>query len=205
MEENTSTAKTVIALFEFEDEATRAADKLVGDGFPRDQIEIITGHELSRPEEHVNASDEDTGKLMGAVGKGLAFGGGLGALAGGVSSLLVPGIGPLVLTGALATTFIGAGLGASVGGVMATLMKAGVDESEARLFESALRHGGVVLTLLTDEARARRAVEILDGSGALDMDEHRLVPGDRGVDQVEGSANNRTSDTRRDHSTEPSH
>ncbi|HYP09284.1 MAG TPA: hypothetical protein VER03_23875 [Bryobacteraceae bacterium] len=201
MEETISTAKTVVALFEFDDHASQAADKLVASGFSRDQIDIIKGHELSRPEEHVNANEDSTGKLMGAVGKGVAFGGGLGAVAGGVSSLLVPGIGPLVLAGALATTFIGASLGASVGGVMAALMKAGVDESEARLFEAALRHGGVVLTLRTDEAHARRAVDLLDGSGALDMDEHRLVPGDSGVDRVEGSTNNRANDTRRDHSS----
>jgi hypothetical protein len=200
MEENTSTAKTVIAMFEFEDSANEAAGKLVSAGFPRDKITIIAGHDLSRPEDHVDAGEDDPGKLMGAVGKGMAFGGGLGAVAGSVSSLLIPGIGPLVVGAALATTFLGAGLGASVGGVMATLMQAGVDESEARLFEAALRHGGVVLTLHTDEANARQAVQILDGSGALDMDEHRKVPGDRGVDRVEGAADSRANDTHRDHS-----
>ena len=202
MAENESTARTVIALFEFQDHAQRAADDLEAQGFPRDQVEIIAGHELSRPEEYVTAEDDTEGKLLGAVGKGLAFGGGLGAVAGGVSSLLIPGVGPLVIGGALATALAGAGLGASVGGVMATLMKAGVDESDARLFESALRHGGVVLTLKTDEDRARQAVEILDRHGALDMDKHRQTPGDKGVDRVEGSANNRVSDTNRDHSTE---
>jgi hypothetical protein len=195
-------AKTVIALFEFEEEANRAADELVEHGFRREQVNIIAGHDLSRPEEHVSASENVEGKVMGAVGKGLAVGGGLGAIAGGVSSLLIPGVGPLVLGGALATTFLGAGLGASVGGVMAGLMKAGVTESDARLFESALRHGGVVLTVQTDGAQARQAVDILDRKGALDMDEHRLAGGDQGVDRVEGSTNNRVSDTKRDHSTD---
>ena len=203
MEDNIPTARTVIALFEFDDDAKRAAEKLTAAGFEQDQINIIKEHALSRPEEYVNAQDDGPGKLMGAVGKGVTFGGGLGAIAGGISAMLIPGVGPLVIGGALATTFLGAGLGASVGGVMATLMKAGVDESEARLFEAALRHGGVVLTLLTDEANARRAVEILDGSGALDMDEHRLVQGDSGVDHVEGATDGRANDMHRDHSREP--
>jgi hypothetical protein len=202
VEENALTAKTVIGLFEFDDDAARAADKLADAGFPRADIQIIKEHALSHPEDYVNAEDDGPRKLMGAVGKGLSFGGGVGALAGGLSALLVPGVGPLVVGGALATTLLGAGLGASVGGVMATLMKAGVDESEARLFEAALRHGGVVLTVHTDEEHAQRAVEILDGSGALDMDKHTLVPGDTGADYVEGSTNNRSNDTNRDHSTD---
>ena len=203
MEQNATDAKTVIALFEFPDEANQAADVLVQHGFSRDKIQIIAEHQLSHPEEYVTATDDVEGKLLSAVGKGLAFGGGLGAIAGGVSSLLIPGVAPLVIGGALATTFVGAGLGASVGGVMAALMKAGVDESDARLFESALRHGGVVLTLETDEAHALEAVRILDRSGALDMDEHSLVKQDGGVNRVQGATNNRVSDTKRDHSTEP--
>jgi len=178
-----------------------AADSLAGAGFNRDRIEIIAGHQLSHPEEYVYSEDNVRGKLAGAVGKGLAVGGGVGALAGGLSSLLLPGFGPLIVAGALATTLTGAGLGASVGGVMATLMENGVDESNARLFESALRHGGVVVVLRTDEANARRAVEILDKSGALDMDKHKSIPGDRGEDKVEGSTGSRRSDMGRDHSS----
>ena len=202
MAEDIATARTVTALFEFQDSANRAAEELEREGFRPEQIGIIAGHELSRPEEYVSATEDTEGKLMGAVGKGLAFGGGFGALAGGLTALLIPGVGPLVVGGALAATFLGAGLGASAGGVMAGLMKAGVDESDARLFEAALRHGGVVLTVHTDEAHARQAVDILDRNGALDMDEHRKVLGDRGVDQVEGTADNRVSDMHRDHSTD---
>ena len=195
MPEHASTGKTVIGLFERQEGAERAADELMRDGFSQEQIGVVAGFELSRPEEHVTATEDAEGKVMNAVGKGLAWGGGLGALAGGVSSLLIPGVGPVVFAGALASTFLGAGLGASVGGVMAGLMKAGVDESDARLFGEALRHGGVVLTVHTDEGRAREAVEILNRNGALDMDEHRKRQGDRGADHVQGSPNDRVSDT----------
>jgi hypothetical protein len=192
-----TTAKTVTSLFETEEDAGRAAGALIEEGFTQDQIGIIAGHELSHPERHITAPENSEGKVLNAVGKGLALGGGLGALAGGVSALLIPGVGPLVVGGALAAAFLGAGLGASAGGVMAGLMKAGVDESDARLFEDALRHGGVVLTVHTDESRVRHAVTILDSHGALDMDEHRQRWGDPGVDRVEGATNNRRDNTRR--------
>ena len=197
MSETVTNGKTVTALFKTEAEAGRAADALFEGGFTHEQIGIIAGHELSHAENHTTAPEDSERKVMNALGKGLAFGGGLGALAGGLSALLIPGVGPLVVGGALATTFLGAGLGAATGGVMAGLMKAGVDESDARLFEDALRHGGVVLTVHTDAAHARQAVTILDSHGALDMDEHRQRFGDQGTDQVDGATNNRIDNTHR--------
>lgn len=190
-------SKTVTALFKTEEEAARAADALVQDGFTREQIGIIAGYELSQPEQHITSPEDSERKVVNALGKGIAYGGGLGAIAGGLSALLIPGVGPFVVGGALATTFLGAGLGAATGGVMAGLMKAGVDESDARLYEDALRHGGVVLTVHTDAAHARQAVTILDGLGALDMDEHRQGYGETGEDQVEGATNSRIDNTRR--------
>jgi len=200
MEQRGTSAKTVVGLFESVADANRAAEDLFREGFSRDAIGIIAGHELSKPEQYVSGSEDTEGKVVDAVGKGVGLGGGLGAIAGLASSLLFPGVGPLVIGGALATTFLGAGLGGAVGGVMAGLMKAGVDESDARLFEAGLRHGGVVLSVHTDESDARRAVAILDRNGALDMDEHRDRWCDPGADQVEGSADNRVNDTHRDHS-----
>jgi hypothetical protein len=191
-------AKTVVALFEFEEEANRAVEDLVEHGFPRDAIHVVAGHGLSHPEEFVSAEENTEAKLIGALGKGLVVGGGAGALAGGVASLLVPAVGPFILGGALATTFFGASLGGAVGGAMGVLMEAGVDESDARLFESALRHGGVVVTVRTDEAHAREAVRILDSEGALDMDEHGSADGGRGVNRVPGATNNRVSDMGRE-------
>ena len=202
MAEDTTTQKTVTALFEQEADAIRAADALEREGFRREQIGVIVGHELSRADEYITAPEDSEGKVLGGLGKGLAFGGGLGAIAGTLSALLIPGVGPLMVGGALAATLLGAGLGASVGGVMGALMKAGVNESDARLFEVALRHGGVVLTVHTDETHALQAVKILDSSGALDMDEHRQEWGDRGVDCVEGATNSRSSDTHRGYSSD---
>jgi hypothetical protein len=200
MADTITAAKTVVALFEFEEQANRAVDDLVEHGFARDAINVVAGHELSHPEEFVSAEENTQGKLLGALGKGLVVGGGAGALAGGVASLLVPVVGPFVLGGALATTFFGASLGGAVGGAMGVLMEAGVDESDARLFESALRHGGVVVTVRTDESHAREAVGILDRRGALDMDEHGSNDGGRGVNRVPGATNNRVSDMGRERS-----
>ena len=204
MTESEATAKTVIALFEFQAEADRAIEELVEQGFDREGISLIAGHDLSKPEEHVSTEGDFEGKMVGALGKGLAVGGGAGAIAGGVAALVIPGVGPFILAGALATTLFGAGLGGAVGGAMGVLMQAGVDESDARLFESALRHGGVVVTVRTDETRADEAVRILDRRGALDMDHHDTAGGDRGVDRVPGSTNSRVSDTKTQRSeTEP--
>src|SRR6187402_2812282 len=130
MTDQSTTARTVVALFERKENAIRAADELVEAGFAAEQIGLISGHELSEPREHVTAQEDSGKKMVGAVQKGLAVGSGIGAVAGGLSALLIPGVGPLLVGGALASVFLGAGLGASVGGVMAGLMKAGVNESD---------------------------------------------------------------------------
>jgi len=192
MSESTVSPKTVVALFEFRAQADRAVDELRKEGFTQGSITVVAGHELSHPEEYVVVTEHCEGKVIHAIEKGLAWGGGVGAIAGGISSLLVPGLGPLVIGGALATTFMGAGLGASVGGVMAGLMKAGVDESEARLFETALRSGGVIVTVHTDESNAYRAVQALKRRGALETDEQVDEEVDEwddgGADEIDGSA-----------------
>ncbi|MDZ4803170.1 MAG: hypothetical protein SGI92_33850 [Bryobacteraceae bacterium] len=194
MADTFTAARTVVALFERKENADRAADELLAAGFTRESIGVISGHQLSEPQDHVSAKEDSSGKMVSAVQKGLAMGGGLGAVAGGLSALLIPGVGPLMVGGALASAFLGAGLGAAVGGVMAGLMKAGVNESDARLFEEGLRHGGVVVTVHTDDRMDRQAVVILDRNGAMDMDEHSRE-NRNGTNHVDGATGSRSNDT----------
>jgi hypothetical protein len=184
MADNVTGEQTVIGIFDAPEDAIRAVDELVEHGFGHDTIGVIGGPELGGTGEHVTATDdteETSDKVMSAIGKGVAVGGGLGALSGAVTSLIIPGIGPLVAAGVLATAFVGGALGASVGGVMAGLMQAGVDEPAARLFGSALRHGRMLVTVRASQDRVRDAVMILDRNGALDLEEYRSASGEQGT------------------------
>jgi hypothetical protein len=94
-----------------------------------------------------------------ATGKGLLGGAGIGALFG-LAAALIPGVGPFIAAGSLATILgatggavaAGAIVGATSGAVAGALSKAGYDEREARWYGDEVERGGVLLAVDTHEA-----------------------------------------------------
>ena len=69
-----------------------------------------------------------------------------------LGSLLIPGLGPVLAGGVLASTLAGVGIGAATGGLLGALMGLGVPEEDAKHFDRGFREGG---TLVTVDAGAR--------------------------------------------------
>jgi len=164
--------RTVVGLFGHRAHAEAAIRDLQAAGFPQDCIGVAV-------QERVEQGDllEGTGggTAEGAA-KGAVSGGVLGGLLGLLGSLLIPGVGPVVVGGLLASTLAGAGIGAATGGLLGVLVALGVPEEDARHFDGGLRSGG---TLVTVDAGARtpEALAILQRhevdfgpSGALRFD-----------------------------------
>jgi hypothetical protein len=59
----------------------------------------------------------------------------------------VPGVGPVIVGGVLASTLAGAGIGAATGGLIGALIGLGVPEEDARHFDQGLRSGGTLVTV----------------------------------------------------------
>lgn len=125
---------------------------------------------------------QETGThTLSATGLGILGGGVLGGLAGwlvGVGALGIPGVGPVVAGGALATALgvagstaaVGAGVGATAGGLAGALVGLGIPEEDARWYEQGFREGAVVVTVRTQDTA--HAVEVLRRhGGALRMDD----------------------------------
>jgi hypothetical protein len=99
-------------------------------------------------------------------------GGALGLLVG-LGALAIPGIGPVIVGGALATAFglggggavAGAGIGAAAGGLVGALVGLGIPEAEAEHFEEGFRAGGVLVTVNGGD-RAADALAVLERHGA---------------------------------------
>lgn len=98
----------------------------------------------------------------GAVGGSVL--GGLAGLLVAVGIVTIPGLGPLLAGGSLASLLgstgasvaAGAGLGAAAGGLVGALVGFDIPESEARHFEEAIRSDGVLVLLRPrDESRKR--------------------------------------------------
>ena len=91
----------------------------------------------------------------------------------GIGALAIPGLGPVLAGGVLATAFgiaggtavAGAGIGAAAGGIVGGLVGLGFPETEARHFEAGIRSGRVLVIVKAGE-RSKEAVEILERQGA---------------------------------------
>ena len=118
---------------------------------------------------------EDTGaKAAGGAATGAVAGGVLGGLTGllvGIGALAIPGIGPVVAGGVLASAFglgggtavAGAGIGAAAGGLLGALTSLGFSRDEASYYDEGVRGGRTLVTVQDDEGRAEG---LFDQTGA---------------------------------------
>jgi uncharacterized protein (TIGR02271 family) len=163
---------TVVGLFHERRQAEQAINELKDAGFREDQIGVL----MQDPQSQKGLAESTGTKVSesaasGAIGGGVA-GGVLGLLAG-IGALAIPGVGPIIAGGALASTLAGAGIGAAAGGLLGALVGMGIPEEDARYFEEGLRAGGVLVTVDAG-TRAQEARVILEDRGA-DLDASRRM------------------------------
>ena len=162
--------RTVTALFDDYDDAVEAVRRLKAAGITDTDISLLSGSEQHRSSAKTNA-DDDT---VSDAGKGAAIGGAIGGGAGllaGLGMLAIPGLGPVVAAGWLASTLAGLAAGAATGGLVGALVDAGLTENEAHTYAEGLRRGGTLVSARVDEPLAGKALAILDDEGTVNMDQ----------------------------------
>jgi uncharacterized protein (TIGR02271 family) len=153
--------RTVVGLFRDRSNAESAIRELKDAGFTEKQIGVAM-----RNAEEQRELMEDTGSTAAeGAAVGAVSGGVVGGLIGLLGSLLIPGVGPIVVGGVLASTLAGAGIGAAAGGIIGALMGLGVPEADARHFDEGIRTGGVLVTVDADD-RIAHAIAILQHNHA---------------------------------------
>lgn len=149
--EQETTGRTVVGIFPGRPDAEAAIRELKAAGFTDQQIGVATQDGLGG-DAPARAAAPAEGAATGALSGGV-----VGGLIGLLGSILVPGLGPIVVGGVLASTLAGLGIGAATGGLIGALMGLGIPEADARHFETGLRAGG---TLVTVSAGPRTAVAL---------------------------------------------
>ena len=211
-------AKTVVALYDTLTEARAAIDDLVASGFDRQNISLVA----NASDEQVQRNFDERGEYRAAddmdadgnyAGEGAATGAGVGAAIGGVGGLLVglglltiPGVGPALAAGPLASTLVGAGVGGVAGGLLGALVGAGVPEDEANRYAEGVRRGGTLVMVNAADERADEAAAILDRHAAVDVEERSTNWRERGWERHSEEERPLTSDQvreERDHAVIP--
>ena len=161
--------KTIAGLLPDYPDAQQVARDLEKEGIPREDISIVA-NDATR-EYATTAEPEEGGEMASGAGTGAAVGGAAG-LAIGLAALAIPGIGPIVAAGSVATALTGAGIGAAAGGLIGGLTHMGVPEDDARFFSEGVRNGGaLVIVRAPDIDRAEAVATILERSGAAGVGE----------------------------------
>ena len=142
------------AVFDSREEAERALSELRAAGIDNDAISIIGRHERGDGD---GIDDDDDGVNKSGAVKGAIGGGVVGTLLG-VAALAIPGVGPLAAAGAIAASAvpeaaaIGAAVGATAGGISGLLSKEGVDDDDAKYYESRINEGGYFIGVHADKS-----------------------------------------------------
>jgi heat induced stress protein YflT len=155
-----TTGRTVVGLFARRRDAEAAISDLKAAGFGDDQVGVA----LQEKDDQGDLLESTGAKEAEGAAAGAVSGGLVGGLIGLLGSLLIPGVGPIVVGGVLASALTGAGIGAATGGVIGALMGLGVPETDAKHFDQGLRLGS---TLVTVDAgpRTAEALVVLDRHG----------------------------------------
>ena len=180
---------TVVSrLYDNYSDATRAVSELERAGIPHSDISIVANNAEGWYSEDGGAvnrgarADRDgridrdrDGRIdrdrdgVDDRAEGAAAGAGIGAALGGTAGLLaglgllaIPGLGPVVAAGWLASTAALAVAGGATGGLIGALTQSGVSEEDANVYAEGVRRGGTLVTARVPDAEHTRCEAILD-------------------------------------------
>jgi hypothetical protein len=167
---------TVVGLFREIKDANMAVEALRQHGLGDSEVSVLARKEIL-DSLGIDSKEKDNEVAMGTVA-GAASGATFGTFAGlflGLTAIALPGVGPVLSVGALATilgsTVIGAGVGAAAGGLLlGALVKMGVPEDEAHLYSEGVRRGGILVAVQTDQEHTPQVAQSLRDANAVDID-----------------------------------
>lgn len=171
-------AKTVVALYDALSHAEAAITDLANHGYSRKDISLVA----NAAAREYDAYFDDEGRYLSergelTSGEGAAAGAGIGATLGAIGGLLmglgllaVPGVGPALAAGPIASALVGAGIGAASGGVMGALVNNGIPEERAGYYAEGVRRGGALVMISVDEHQAQEVWHILSRHHPVDIE-----------------------------------
>jgi hypothetical protein len=156
-------SKTITRLFDDYADGQAAVRELERIGVPHGDLSIVANnahghHDVGDVNDH---GDVTRGASTGAVL------GGVGGLLAGLGLLAIPGLGPIVAAGWLASTAAGAAIGglggAATGSLVGALKNAGHSDEEANVYSEGVRRGGTLVSARVPDDLIAAAETALQG------------------------------------------
>jgi len=162
--------KTVAAVFPSFSEAEHVAQHLTNLGVDHDDINIIAGNDASQHDSVLKRSEKEHESTAAAAASSASFGGGVGIVAT-LIALAIPGVGPIIAGGAMATILTGMGVGAAAGGLIGAFSSMGISHDDAKLYEDAIREGGVFVSVHVNDPLEPEVMRVMKEHGARNVHE----------------------------------
>ena len=167
--------KRAVGVFPNYRDTELALRELQSAGFPMNKVSVV-GENLDRGEiagaETSKSTDE---KVGGGAKAGATAGivtGGLIGLLGSIGALAIPGVGPVMAGGAIATlladTAVGGAIGAAAGGLVGGLVGLGVPENKAQAYSDRISRGEYLVFVEGTDAEIATAEGIFSVRGIQD-------------------------------------
>lgn len=136
-------------MFRDRESTEQAYNSLQERGYSSDEINLVMSDETRKKHFSDDVEETEIGtKAAEGAGKGSAIGGTVGAIVGVIAaigtSLVIPGLG-IVIAGPIAAGLAGAGAGGITGGIIGALVGSGIPEARAKLYESGIKEGQIVI------------------------------------------------------------
>ncbi len=165
--------QAVVGVVSRQSDAQRIVEALRQIGIPDRHVSLLAPAEPERAVRAVPTTDAEAPGIGGTIG-GVV--GGAAGTAGGLAaaSLVLPGVGPVLLAGAVVLGLVGAMTGGAVGSKLDEALSKGLPTDELYVYRDALRKGRSLVVVTTDhEAEAARVRELLRSCGAESVDAAR--------------------------------
>jgi len=160
---------TISRLYDTYADAQAAVRGLESAGVPHSDISIVANNSDNwfSADKKVDRDRDGVDDRAEGAGKGAGIGAGLGGAAGllaGLGLLAIPGLGPVVAAGWLASTALGAAAGAATGGLVGALTESGISKEDAPMYAEGVRRGGTLVSARVPDADRTRLDAVLNKS-----------------------------------------
>lgn len=157
----------VVGTFRNEQDVIGAIEALKAAGWNKDDISVV-----SHKREAVHHVDTVTGTNSA---EGMVTGGVAGAFLGGTAGLLatagllfIPGLGPLLAAGPIATVIAGAAVGGSTGTLIGGLVGLGIPDREAEIYKTLVEQDHLLVIVKASGEERSHAESIFQTYGAIE-------------------------------------